>query len=338
MSKITNPLFINKKIWNNFSEDEMINYKSNLYSYYRTYGFPFFELTENDLIKFNNKLKDFDTEQIRLDDNVLKQYMLGLNVVNYFMPHMFSVKSHGFISPMDCFNDDRLFKMAIDKRIKYGDNISDAGMRKVLSWTHGTQKVSNFRPTIAKFIYDNYSGDGNVLDFSSGFGGRLFGAMSSKEVKCYTGVDPCEETFNRLVNIQDTLEHTIDINLINQPFEETDLKHGTYDLAFSSPPYFNTEEYSYESTQSFINHDTKDLWRDNFLEVLIKKCYSYIKPDGHFIINIANVRTYKDLEDDTIRLCEENGFKFIKTYKMTLSSLMSNGFKYEPIFVFKKLI
>ena len=65
---------------------------------------------------------------------------------------------------------------AIRKRIKLDDNMSDMGMRKTFSWVSGTQKVSNFRPTIAKYIYDNYSNNGNVLDYSAGYGGRLIGA------------------------------------------------------------------------------------------------------------------------------------------------------------------
>lgn len=330
-------LFINKNVWSNFSDEEMNDYKDRVFRYYRKVGFPYFYLSNDEIEKYVNKIKDFDTTKILLSDDVLKQYMLCLNVVNSFMPHMFSVKSNGFISPMDCFTNDSLLKKAIDKRIRYGDNISDAGMRKVLSWTHGTQKVSNFRPTIAKFIYDNYSGGGNVLDFSSGFGGRLLGAMSSRSVNKYTGVDPSLKTFNSLSRMSELINHNIDVDFINKPFEKTNLKHGEYDLAFSSPPYFNTEEYSYESTQSFISHNTKDLWRDNFLSVLISKCHSYIKHNGYLIINVANVKTYKDLERDTISLCENTGFELVKTYKMTLSSLMGKGFKYEPIFVFKKI-
>jgi len=46
--------------------------------------------------------------------------------------------------------------------------------------------------------------------------------------------------------------------------------------------------------------------------------------------------TYPTLEKDTLQLADEAGFKLEKTYQMALSALMKNGFKYEPIFVFKK--
>lgn len=72
------------------------------------------------------------------------------------------------------------------------------------------------------------------------------------------------------------------------------------------------------------------------LKTTYRKNYQYLKKGGNFIINIANVKTYKELEKDTLDICKEVGFEYITTYKMSLSALMSKGFKYEPIFHFKK--
>lgn len=334
MSK--NPLFINKKIWKEYSITEMDNYVEKLFSYYRKNGFPYFNLNIEEQYNILNKIKEFDTNLILdYNDDKLKQYMLGLNLVNFYMPHMWEIDCNKFTSPMKCFNNDSMLEKAIKKRIKTGDNMSDAGLRKSLSWTSGTHRVSNFRPTIAKFIYDNYSGEGEVLDFSSGFGGRLLGAISSKKVKSYTGTDPSKKTFDGLNNMVKNLEHNCIINIYNEPFEDLNLNYK-YDLSFSSPPYFNTEEYSEENTQSFIRYPNKDDWKEHFLQVLIEKNYNLLKNNGYFIINIANVKTYPSLEQDTLDICKKVGFKLIKTYKMSLSSLMSSGFKYEPIFVFDK--
>jgi SAM-dependent methyltransferase len=326
----------NKKEWETFSEQEMEEYKNNIFLHYRKEGFPFFKLTEKELEKEINKLKVFNTDSILLEDDKLKQVMTGLNFVNYFMNHMWETKCHSFETPMKAFLDDSTLKKAIDKRIRFGDNISDAGMRKVLSWVTGTHRVSNFRPTVAKWIYDNFSNEGNVLDFSCGYGGRLFGALSSKKVKSYTGTDPCTKTYNKLLEIVKTIKSDKKVILYNKPFEDLELEKEFYDLSFSSPPYFNTEEYSYEPSQSFIRYNSKEEWKNNFLKPLIENNFRYLKKDGNFLINIANVKTYPELEQDTIDLCIEAGFTYIKTYKMSLSSLMNTGFKYEPIFHFKK--
>lgn len=333
MSK--NPLFVNHKIWEAYTDVELEDYTQKVFNHFRTNGFPHFDLTDKQILNVYNKMVELDTSTL-VNGDTLKQIMLGLNLVNYYMPHMWEVQCNSFTSPMECFNDDEMLMKAVKKRIKLGDNMSDAGMRKALSWTHGTHRVSNFRPSIAKYIYDNYSGSGDVLDFSSGFGGRLLGAMSCDKLSSYTGTDPSTKTYNGLERMVQELDTFPDIHLHNKPFEDLDLEENFYDLSFSSPPYFNTEEYSYEVTQSFIRYNTTDDWRDNFLKVIIEKNYKHIKKGGYFIINVANVKTYKTLEEDTITLSKQAGFDYIKTYKMTLSSLMKSGFKYEPIFVFRK--
>jgi len=134
------------------------------------------------------------------------------------------------------------------------------------------------------------------------------------------------------------------IILYNKPFEEFEAglddfgDQIKFDLSFSSPPYFNTEEYSYEETQSFVRYNTSDKWREGFLRPLIEKNFNIIKDDGYFIINIANVKTYKNLEEDTLKIAKESGFILVETLKMALSKMMNSGYKFEPVFVFKKVI
>ena len=196
-----NPLFVNKKVWNEFNDEELEEYKLKLFNFYKQHGFPYFDMTDEQCSKVVDNLLNFDSDRIVLDEDYLKQVMNGLNLVNFFMPHIFEVKCRNFKSPMECFQDDEMLKKAIKKRLSMGDNMSHAGMRKALSWTHGTHRVSNFRPTIAKYIYDNYSGGGRVLDFSSGFGGRLLGAFVSQKVKTYVGTDPSTKTYEGLIKI-----------------------------------------------------------------------------------------------------------------------------------------
>ena len=331
---IENEIFINKKIWKNFNEQELEEYKDKVFDYYRRKGFPYFYLTDLQYSKEFKKIKQFRINSLVKPDNILSQNMLGLNVVNSFMPHMWSTKTLGFKTPMDTFINDDLFKKAIDKRIKYGDNISDAGIRKVLSWSQGTHRVSNFRPTIAKYLYNTYGGEVN-LDFSSGYGGRLFGFLGSDKTDTYIGVEPNLKTYNGLLYLAATFKHDKKIILYNEAFEDLELDVKV-DFSFSSPPYFNTEEYAYDDKQSFVRYRNAHEWREKFLKVLINKNFELLKEEGIFAINIANVRTYSNLEEDTIEISKETGFKLIKTYKMALSNLHGSGFKYEPIFIFKK--
>ena len=334
-------IFINKSQWSNFTPVQMLDFEQSIFNYYKTKGFPYFDLSPEERQKIFNKLINFNSSSLSKENNILSQNMLGLNLANYYMPHIWETRSGKFLTPIEVFTDDDKFRAAIKKRIKLGDNISDAGIRKILSMFSGAHKVSNFRPTIAKYIYDNYSGAGNVLDFSAGFGGRLLGALSSNKVKNYWGYEPSSKTHYNLweiikeFNKDDEYKYHFFIDYC--PFEDSNLTNGVYDLAFSSPPYFNLEKYSDEDTQSYLRYPTKDLWKDKFLKILIEKCYLYLKQGGYFIINIANVKSYPNLEQDTLDLAQKAGFILKKTYKMQLSNLMKKDFKYEPIFVFKKV-
>ena len=327
---------IPKSYWQNFNEAELSQFAKQIFNYYRTErGFPFFELTKEQRYDIFVKLQTFNAKSLLKEGDILTQNMLGLNLCNYYMPHMWSVRCQSFHSPMDAFKDDDLFLKAIYKRLSLGTNISDAGIRKALCWANGAQRVSNFRPTVAKYIYETYGHQGNVLDFSAGYGGRLCGALPSS-ISHYTGIDPCKATVAGLQTIIDQHKGQNKATIIESGFEETDLPTNSFDLVFSSPPYFNTEHYDIDAKQSWVRYPTKEQWRDQFLSFIINKSQQYLKAQGYFVINIANVKTYKNLEQDTVTIAQSTGLKLVKTYKMALSNLMKSGFKYEPIFVFQK--
>ena len=108
------------------------------------------------------------------------------------------------------------------------------------------------------------------------------------------------------------------------------------DLCFTSPPYFDTEKYSDEPTQSYKKYPTKGDWINGFLKTTVDNCYYGLKPGGKMLLNIANTGKYKDIEWETIRISKERGFTHITTLYLILSSVSGKGAKLEPIFVFEK--
>lgn len=315
-----------------------------IFKHYRENGFPFFNLNSDEkLIEFN-KVKKYDYSNIHLngDPKTIKQIMHGLSLAWNRFPHAFDVKCGKMRTPMEVFTDDEMFRKVITKRIKLGDNISDNGIRKMLKVFSGTQAVSNFRPTTAKFIYDKFAGDGVVYDMSSGFGGRLVGAMASDRVKEYIGVEPSTRTFEGLQKLildlkEDCgIDKKIQIQKTGSEVFSPKALERSVDLCFTSPPYFDMEKYSDEDTQSYIKFPTRQKWMDEFLMKTMDNCYDMLKDDGYLIVNIADVRTYPDLCNDFL---ERMSIKWdLKdTYKYALSGLFKYGFKYEPIYVFKKI-
>jgi hypothetical protein len=63
-----------------------------------------------------------------------------------------------------------------------------------------------------------------------------------------------------------------------------------------------------------------------------------LKPNKFMAINIANVKSFKDLEENTIQTAIKAGFEYTDKYFYCLSSLShKSDFKYEPVFLFKKI-
>ena len=220
--------------------------------------------------------------------------------------------------------------------MRNGYNITEAMMRKTFKVSGGAQTVSNFRPSVARWIYDKYGGEGYVFDPCMGFGGRLFGAISSPRVKHYEGCDPNTKTFNGLSEMTKNLQGTTKVVLNNIGVEEYEPK-DKFDLIFTSPPYFDTEKYSEEETQSYIKFPTYEKWLNGFLRKLVSNGIDSLKKGGYFIINIANTKMYPTLENDFLEIVKSYDVSLQKTLRMKLSKQHSGGqFKYEPIFVYNK--
>lgn len=324
---------LRKKEWSYISPAESDELVEKVFRELRQNGFPHFRLSRHERHKIVKQLYAFKPKAILLGENTIGQNMTGQNLLNHHMPHIWSVRSHGFLSPIETFSDDSKLRTAIRKRLKLGDNISLCGIRKSLSWSNGTQKASSFRPTAAKAIYWKLKGQ-KVLDFSAGFGGRLLGAMSLRNVQ-YVGVDPSTDSINGLREMISEYGWKDNAKIIHGAFEDIDPGDG-FDLAFSSPPYFNTEEYSDDDGQSYRRYSTRASWRNGFLRPTIQKCFDALKPGATFAINIANVSTYQNLEAHTVEDALNVGFIQGETLSIQFSKLMGNGFKHEPIFTFTK--
>ena len=55
-----------------------------------------------------------------------------------------------------------------------------------------------------------------------------------------------------------------------------------------------------------------------------------------YVNQYPNTPKYKFIEEETVKISNDLGFKQEETIQLTLSSVMEAGYKYEPIFVFKK--
>ena len=135
----------------------------------------------------------------------------------------------------------------------------------------GTYIATQFKPVVAKAVYDMTNAR-TVLDTSCGWGDRLAGFFAS-DAEEYYGCDPNPNTYQRYQE-----QISIYNKLLPKPKKVHIWRCGAEDLpyhklpeidcAFTSPPYFATEEYNKggenEEDQSWHKFNEYDKWRDDF--------------------------------------------------------------------------
>jgi len=284
-------------------------------------------------------------------------------LANVFFPHMWEARSSDKPSLCEVWHDEvkmekLLGKFLRDKKIFKTEEKTMKFFRKFLRSLSGGYFTYNYKPDIAKIIYELYGRRGRVFDFSMGWGARLVGFLASS-CKEYVGVDvnsknfKCYEQIVRAYSKKGFRKKVC--KFYNHPAEDflPDKYENYFDLSFSSPPYFIKEIYSDDDKQHHNLHgDSYDAWVDGFLKPMIANQYDLLKNTGTFVINIADV-TIKNkvypLEKDTLDACKDAGFILSDTYNMKInkSPFMRNkdvnertqdkfGFKFERIFIFSK--
>lgn len=204
-------------------------------------------------------------------------------------------------SPDEVLNDEELLKIAfekIDKKPDYYNQGSDA-MNFVSFITNEASfvsKVAIFSSNLARKIYEKYCPTfyANIHDSSCGWANRCVGAIASKYGYNYYGTDPNSENhkaYNEIADfVRDTL-HTDNVTDFRCCGSEIFIPEweGKMDLSFTSPPYFNTEKYSSEVTQSAAKCDNYYSWRDDFMRPTIQNVYRYLKPGAYYLLNLKNL-------------------------------------------------
>lgn len=237
------------------------------------------------------------------------------------------------------------------RHYKTGQKIFPAGFKAFrISYC---QSVANFPTLTAKYLYQKYTEEFKnedkiyIWDPSSGWGGRIMGAMAVKDDRniFYVGCDPNKDhttgegrtKYDELVDYyhensyrgNSLFPHMNEHKIIqcgsevmkDQKFFKK-LK-GKLHLVFTSPPYFAKEVYSEDPEQSCNKFPTYDGWRDGFLRPTLETAVKWLRPGGYLLWNIADAKFGSDmlpLEKDSRDILEELGMEFLRVEKMTLAA------------------
>lgn len=345
----------NKQYYLSLSNEKQEDLIEHIFQIYRSKNiFPIRYYNQNgikqEIIKCQSKEVSFEGDVLNLSFNQ------GSSLCRFLFPNLLTVSCKGAINntPLDKFNDDYKLKKAIKFCLEHKSTatpITPSGLKDGLDMIGGNV-ATNFKPMNAKALYEKFCPvDGVIYDFASGFGGRMLGALSSKNNYKYFGVEPCEETFNNLNILGKHIEESLDrencFKVFKKGSEEFRTKNpNTCDFAFSSPPYFNLEVYSDEDTQCYNRYSNLEEWFKGYVKPTIENIHYMLKDNCYYAVNIADFKNGKEevkYVDEWIRISQECGFTFVKQIHMKLQTRRGNGHdetnlksKKEGIFLFRK--
>lgn len=279
----------------------------------------------------------------------------GQSFCRFWFPNMQEASTLGTkeVSLYSRFHNDVKFRRAINFCYKYRDegdkSVMPINIRRALELVNGGT-IQNFKPLNATAIWEYICPTmwGNVLDFSSGYGGRMIGAMTSNMRYHYTGIDPNTKTYNSLLAlgclINEVIGTDFDLNCLGS--EDFNPEPGKYDAAFSSPPYFNLEIYSDEPTQCMNRYNNVDAWFDFYVAPTLRMVHTALAPGSIYAVNIADYKVAKEhfkIVDRWLELSKSLNFEFIETVKMMLNvrpgvgnNKLANGYKFEGVYIFRR--
>ena len=350
----------NRGLFLSMSDYDRSNLIDSVFRVYRSVGiYPITQFTDKgikeEILKCHNKDIPFDVDISKM------RFNQGGAVCRFLFPNLRDVEQGGDKRTLNRkFNDDHMLKRAIEFCLKYKNSKSPvlpSGLKDGLEMMGGGV-ATNFKPMNAKAIYERYCPkNGNILDFSAGYGGRMLGALTSKNNYKYTGIEPNTETYSNLIKLYNHISSAIpsnnfqcgDIRILNGCSEDV-IKNITdqFDFAFSSPPYFNLEHYCDEKNQSHIKNPTLDGWFIDYVRPTVEAIHGKLKNNCLLAVNIADYN-YKGksvkIVEGWVKEAIRCGFEFLGTdSELSIQTRRGVGHgenkrdtKKEGVYLFKKV-
>lgn len=245
-----------------------------------------------------------------IETSIINKSRVGAYSSSFFHESVrMQARCRGKLSPIQMWED-----LGIREKIIHEAKVGKHSSVRA-SMSANCQPCWGFMPAVAKAVYQHFNAK-CILDPCAGWGDRLTAAFSLPDLERYDGYDPnsrMADVYQRIMNCYGGQKRA---SVETAAFESVAVPEGLYDLAFTSPPYFDYEEYSDDPDQSYKKYPTPDLWREGFLTPLMKKCALAVRSGGVVAINISDAGK-APLVDWLIKAAEScPNLKFIGTLFM----------------------
>jgi tRNA1(Val) A37 N6-methylase TrmN6 len=155
-----------------------------------------------------------------------------------------------------------------------------------------------FLAGFAKIVFERYGGNRpKVLDVPGGWGDRLIAAAAVDASEIVTW-----DTNPALAKPYQKIQQSTQCNLkyYIQPFEQAGplfktIYHQHFDIAISSPPFFDEELYAGTETSTTLYTSLAN-WLDDFYKPLIQQLYEGVRPGGYLCLYLPKESRFQPLE------------------------------------------
>jgi len=217
----------------------------------------------------------------------------------------------------------------------YQGKITPHNVREALYWQ--SSECSAFNPVIMLYFINKFRAK-SILDPCAGWGDRLIAAIAA-DIR-YVGVDPNADLFPGYAEILDfflpnKLAHA-KFTLVNAPIQIASLPKNssgtneTFDLVFTSPPYFNMEEYT---NGGRVMESTEDEWMWNFLWPMVDISIKRLNLRGHLVLALNQHVKQTYLRTFLRGMAEKSMMKYLGVISYTDRRITNP----QPVWIWQKI-
>jgi len=247
------------------------------------------------LEKARKGFEDLRSRECRKED-LAGLTRVGLATLDhFFLAQRLKARTRKGISFWEAMNDDgevRKMRGVVRRwgRDKKGGKGTSETARLYYAFQLWYGTINQFRPAFAKWIYCELGARRGVLDFSSGWGGRCLAAMALGVP--YYGFDANRELrggYSRMVRALGGSGSGLDgsgdarVTMTFGPSEAVDFREfrGTYDLVFTSPPYFTIEQY-----RGMPEYGSREGFLEKFFRPVVRGVWENLVRGGRMALNM----------------------------------------------------
>jgi hypothetical protein len=233
-------------------------------------------------------------------------------VTDYFteVQRMSARRKDQALCPLLMFSEDKQFQRSlVQAGLQRPEGLTPFSLREAM-WKC-LKECTQFKATLAVSVMRMLRAK-RVLDISAGWGDRLTGALAAG-VERYVACDPnraLKEGHDAIIErfapmtggvVADGPDRGAErprtrCEIVYEPFETAKLprdekngRYETYNLVFTSPPFFDFEVYSSLEGQSMDNYVGLLEWTVDFLFVSLSRAWFLLEKGGHMAIHITDI-------------------------------------------------